>query len=137
MSESQCIDLYSLDSNGVKYSINERQVDNGVVGLGISVNVAGIYSIKAVRMDIPVVLVDNELNVVHDLSDGGYSFMADKDNDSRFALKLGNSGLTNVSKINNENRQDSMIFDLQGRESSSTNSNEIIIRDGIKVISNY
>ena len=42
-----------------------------------------------------------------------------------------------MPQLNNEIRQESLIFDLQGRESSGTNANEIIIRDGIKVISNY
>ena len=59
--------IYSLDASNVKYSINERPTDNGIVPLGIVVKKTGSVSIAATKMDCAVVLVDNTLNTEYDL----------------------------------------------------------------------
>lgn len=133
-SESRSIELYSLDSDGTMYSINERPVNNGIVDLGISVNKAGDYVLSAVRMDTPVLLIDNELDIVFDLSNGSYSFTADRGQSQRFTVKLGNDVTKVIDHMNSESDDDS--FDLQGRRINGDNGNGIIIRNGRKVLEN-
>ena len=135
-SESCPIELYSLDVSGVMYSINERPVGNGKVDLGIKVNEAGFYYINAVRMDTPVLLIDNELNITHDLSEGGYSFSADKGESTRFTLRLSGS-TTGIIESMSDAEQDDMIYDLQGRKLNESDAKGIIIRNGKKEVSNY
>lgn len=133
-SDSRPIELYSLDTKGVKYSINERPVENGAVDLGISVNIAGDYILDAVRMDTPVLLIDNELGIAHDLSNGPYSFSATKGEYSRFTIKLG----LNITKVlefmNTGSDSDSDSYDLQGRKIIDNDVKGVIIRDGKKIM---
>jgi len=133
-SESRPIELYSIDYNGAMYSINERPVDDGIVELGITVNVAGTYMIEAARMDTQVFLIDNELKLTHDLSEGGYTFTAGKGNTQRFSLRLGDKTLTNVPETKSSANHNDDSFDLQGRKVNDTGAKGIIIRDGKKVL---
>lgn len=135
-SESQSIELYSLDMSGTIYSINERPVGNGKVNLGITVNTAGYYCIEAVRMDTPVILIDTELNVTHNLSEGGYSFSAGVGESTRFILMLGESTQTGIFESKSD-ATDDMIYDLQGRKLNESNAKGIIIRNGKKEVSNF
>ena len=137
LSESRSIELYSLDMAGTMYSINERPVGNGKVNLGITVNTAGQYRIEAVRMDTPILLIDTELNVIHDLSDGCYSFSAGLGESTRFILMLGNSTPTGIHESKSDTDMDDMIYDLQGRKLNESDAKGIIIRNGKKEVSNY
>ncbi len=81
--------LYTLDQDNVRYSINERPL--GYVDLGYDVSKKGIYTIAATRMDRPVLLKDHELGMTFDLSNGEYSFTSDAGTyEKRFTLILGN-----------------------------------------------
>ena len=135
-SESRSIELYSYDSNNAKYSINERPVGDGNVELGIVVNVAGDYTIDAVRMDTPVLLVDKELNLTHDLSEGGYTFSAPKGESHRFVLTLGESNITRVIDAKANAGKEDRIYDLQGRQLDDVDAKGVIILNGKKVLGN-
>lgn len=130
-SDERAIELYSLDSNGATYSINERPVDDGNVKLGIYVNSAGTYIINAVRMDNNVLLIDKERRVTHDFSTGGYSFMANSSTEDRFVLKFGNT--TKVLETKSDETNDE-IYDLQGRKLNGTEADGVIIRNGKKML---
>ena len=132
-SELRSIELYSIDAYGVMYSINERPVDKGIVEMGITVNRGGDYYLEAVRMDTPVLLIDNQLHVTHDLSKGGYSFSAGKGESNRFTIKVTDESITKVLNSKSDAEQEE-IYDLQGRKLNETDAKGIIIRDGRKVM---
>ncbi len=69
--------IYSLDAENNKYSVNERPKDNGVVPLGVVLKNSGSTYISASRLDCSAVLKDKLLNATHDLSLGKYQFTAD------------------------------------------------------------
>lgn len=94
--------LYSLHA-GVKYAINERPAGDGVVQLGFSVPVEGLYTLSAERLDTQAWIKDNETGAVHNLADGAYTFSADVGcDDSRFALLL-QSNTTGIVLVENDN----------------------------------
>ena len=64
--------LYSVE-NGVQMAINERPFE-GDIRLGYTAQKAGTLSIKASRMDMPMILVDTQLGTTFDLSLGAYEF---------------------------------------------------------------
>ena len=79
--------LYSMDGNAVKYAINERPEDNGVVRLGYSVAADGNYTIGLSRADAGVMLKDKLTGASHDFADGDYAFTSEAGTfDDRFLL---------------------------------------------------
>ncbi len=136
-SESRAIELYSIDSNGAIYSINERPTADSVVYLGIKVNVPGTYTIEAIRKDVPVILVDKDLNMVQDLMNGGYSFEAKAGESNRFILRICGDTPTNIINLLNDTERNDKLFDLQGREINDLNVKDIIILNGKKILNNY
>ncbi len=79
--------IYSLDSEGTMYSINQRPVYNGKVPLGIIVKNAGEVTISVNRMERSVSIYDKLLDVSQDLSVNGYTFNATVGTiDDRFVL---------------------------------------------------
>ncbi|MCR5819885.1 MAG: leucine-rich repeat domain-containing protein [Bacteroidaceae bacterium] len=64
--------LFSLDSNGSQYAINERPA--GDIALGYIAAEEGTMTISAPRMDRRMMLLDRETNVTHDLSGSDYVF---------------------------------------------------------------
>lgn len=64
--------LYTLDHKQTQYAINERPT--GEVPLGYVAVADGELTIKAMRMDQPVMLRDTKLQITHDLSLGDYTF---------------------------------------------------------------
>lgn len=81
--------IYSLDAEDTKYSINERPKDNGVIPLGIMVKSAGDATISATRLDCSAYLIDNVKGITHDLAVGGYTFNSSAGTfDGRFTIDL-------------------------------------------------
>lgn len=83
--------LFSLDSNGNNYAINERPFSDGTVALGYFAGNAGFYTISAMRADGTAVLYDKVLNKTVNLNDQDYTFYSDATesaNTSRFVLTL-------------------------------------------------
>lgn len=95
--------LYTLDNEGVRYSINERPVGNGVVPIGYTAVSNGYYTIEAARMDTPVFLYDAVNKITHNLEEGSYTFYSDKGTfDSRFSLGIRSGETTGVEKLDIE-----------------------------------
>ena len=87
ISTSADFQIYSLDTDNNKYSVNERPEGNGIVPLGVWLKNSGVAYISASRLDCTVVLKDKLLNKTHDLALGKYQFTADAGTvDNRFEL---------------------------------------------------
>jgi len=97
LSTEQVPQLYSQDNSQTKYAINERP--EGEVKLGYVAATQGELTISAQRMDQPVLLRDNVMQITHDLSTSDYNFStaAGTFND-RFKLIL-NPEATSVGQL--------------------------------------
>jgi hypothetical protein len=92
-SNSAVPQCYSLDNTGSRYAINERPLDNGVVGLGYYAGSAGSYCIAlanpALNSIESIILTDKSLQTQTDLIRQTYSFTSEKGTfDNRFELKV-------------------------------------------------
>ena len=97
MSSEQVPQVYTLDQKNTKYAINERPT--GEVRMGYVATKEGELTISAVRMDQPVMLRDNLLQITHDLSMGDYTFSSKTGTfDERFMLVL-NGDVTGVGQL--------------------------------------
>lgn len=98
-SNASAVLLYSVEAQGGKLAINERP--KGSVQLGYVAAKAGEFTIAAQRMDQPVILHDNLMNVSFDLSNGDYNFTSEAGTfDNRFML-LVDGGVTGIADIAN------------------------------------
>ena len=98
-SSASAVQLYSIEAQGGKMAINERP--QGSVQLGFTAKAAGDYTISAERMDQPVLLKDNLMNITNDLSNGDYSFSSEAGTfDNRFMLLIdgGATGIADIAK---------------------------------------
>ena len=98
-STTSAVQLYSIEAQGGKMTINERP--QGSVQLGFTAKAAGDYTISAERMDQPVLLKDNLMNITYDLSNGDYSFSSEAGTfDNRFMLLIdgGATGIADIAK---------------------------------------
>lgn len=98
-SSTSAVQLYSIEAQGGKMAINERP--QGSVQLGFTAKTAGDYTISAERMDQPVLLKDNLMNITYDLSNGDYSFSSEAGTfDNRFMLLIdgGATGIADIAK---------------------------------------
>lgn len=97
MSSENVPQLYTLDQKNTKYAINERPM--GEVCLGYMATKNGELTISATRMDQPMLLRDNLMQVTHDLSMGDYTFVTEAGTyDNRFVL-LANANTTSIGKL--------------------------------------
>ena len=98
--------LYSLDAENVKYSVNERPQDDGVIPLGIVVKKAGSVIISATRLDCTAYLVDKTTDYWHDLSKKGYTFNSEAGTfENRFYIKVGAIPDSPLVKADNKTRE--------------------------------
>lgn len=87
--------LYTLEANNVKFAINERPL--GSVNLGFEVQKAGDYTISAIRMDSPMLLMDNSTDAIVDLSTSDYHFTSEAGTfNGRFTL-IPNKSTTGIA----------------------------------------
>lgn len=101
ISDAATFQIYSLDGNKTKYSINERPADNGIVPLGIIVKSAGSVTISSSRLDIEdAILMDKVLKTEHPLCTGPYTFTSAAGTfENRFELRVpGNVLLGDVNE---------------------------------------
>ena len=88
--ESSAAELYTVEAQGGRMAINERP--EGSVQVGYQAPTAGEYTIAATRMDKPVLLRDNALQITFDLTSGDYHFCSEAGRfDNRFMLMVDNS----------------------------------------------
>jgi hypothetical protein len=90
--------IYTLDGQNVKYSVNNRPNGSHEVSLGFVAPSAGEYTIGASLTDCKMALKDLETGVTHDLGKGAYTFETSAGTfDKRFMLVSG--FLTDISEI--------------------------------------
>lgn len=97
LSSEKVPQLYTLDQQQTRYAINERPL--GEVQLGYVATADGELTIRAMRMDQPVMLRDTKLQITHDLSMGDYTFMTTAGtHDDRFLL-VQNGDVTGIGQL--------------------------------------
>lgn len=123
--------LFTIESDGTQYAINERNLGNGIVGLGLYIPTSGTYTLRLTRNDIGMVyLVDNETGDRCDLSLGDYTFVADAGfNQVRFHLEFADNATTGISQTDTKKGETPTTYDMQGRRTS-------LAQPGVKVLSN-
>lgn len=136
--ESSVPQIYTIDSDGNNYAINERPLDNGKVKLAYYAGQEGYYTISALRADGQVILYDAELNKTIDLTQEGYVFHSEATggaNSSRFTLtfKVGGSSTTSIEELSISDDQDADLYDLQGRKTTTAHKG-LYIQNGKKVV---
>ena len=125
--------IYTMDSNNVKYAINERPMAQGNVSMGYSVPKQGTYTLAATRMDIAVYLMDNLTGTVHDLAKGGYEFCSEFGTfGSRFTLivKGDATGIDGVLDAD----ADAPIYNVKGQQVKDMNHSDIYIQNNHKMV---
>ena len=99
-SEERAAEIFSLDSKGVQYAINERPMEGGEALLGFRANKGGTYTLSAGRMDVHMMLHDHLLGIDHDLAHGGYTFTAEKGIDNqRFSITVADPDITSIDEV--------------------------------------
>lgn len=89
--------IFTLDAEGNRLSINERPTVDGIVRLGVSVGAAGTYTISAIRTDGDVTLYDAETGVITDLTKDSYTFESDAvESLDRFSLNISAGETTGI-----------------------------------------
>ena len=97
MSMANVPQIYTIDAQNVKYSINARPNDNRQVRLGFVASSDGNYTIAAERMDCSMALKDNQTGTIHQLDGKPYTFYSEAGTfDNRFTLMSG-ANITSVS----------------------------------------
>lgn len=118
--------LYSLDSEGNQYAINERPADNGLLRLGMKIATEGQYTLSAVRNGIgQVILTDNETGIETDLQQNSYTFDTKKGTfENRFTLAftrgIGGEGTTGIQTIEEPTTTTVEVYTLDGRMMGNT-----------------
>ena len=126
MSTEAVPQIYTLDSKGVKYAINERP--DGNVKIGYEAKKAGLFTISAMRMEKAVSLLDKQTGELVSLEEPfTFSSKAGVFND-RLELVIGNP--TDIKAVGTDTKT-ADSFNLNGVR---TNAGEkgIIISDGKK-----
>lgn len=126
--------LYTLDNNGIKYSINERPVGNGRVQMGYTAPAKGTFTISATRMDAHVYVEDAKTGALFDLANGDYTFTSEAGTfANRFTLVLDSSEITAIRNLQTESASEGNTYDLSGRRTAGE-SKGVVIKNGKKVI---
>ena len=134
--ESAAAQLYTIN-NGVRYAINERPMDDGIVLLGLQIGTSGLYTISLdTKADIDVVLFDNETGEqIHLNGTDGYTFRADKGVcEGRFVIAVGGD-VTSIKSISSDMiANGAKYFDLTGRPVQTPTRGLYIDNNGKKVM---
>ena len=103
MSMANVPQIYTIDAQDVKYSINARPNENRQVRVGYVASSDGNYTIAAERMDCCMALKDNVTGTIHQLDEKPYSFYSEAGTfDSRFTLISG----ADITSINTNGLED-------------------------------
>ena len=134
--DNNAAQLFTLQ-NDVRYAINERPLQNGIIELGMTIGTPGSYTITlSTKVEGEVYLVDRETGVETRL-DGteGYTFHADKGtSEGRFYIRIAGGEATGISQIENEASGIENIYDLQGRRVNDATRKGLYIKNGKKAV---
>ena len=125
--------IYTV-SRGVQYAINEGPQLTGDVQIGFRTPKAGTYTLKAVRSDMDVMLLDNVTGETVNLSEGAYTFNAEEEvNETRFRVVLG-SEITDINDVDADKAgEGTELYDLSGRRTAEPAKGVSIMRQNGKV----
>ena len=122
--------------NDVRYAINERPLQDGIIELGLSIGSAGSYTITlSTTVEGEVYLVDRETGVETRL-DGteGYTFHTKQGtSEGRFFIRIAGGNATGISSITTDSQIEN-IFDLQGRRVNDATRKGLYIKNGKKAV---
>ena len=130
--------LYTLDTEGCEYAINERPVADGKAILGMTIPADGVYTISMSRSDMSkVMLTDLLTNMTINIAEQEYQFnaIAGKLN-SRFLITFedGNAA-TGINGIETKTTESEAWYSIDGRKVSGNSVKKgIYIKDGKKVV---
>lgn len=141
------LQLWTSDVNGLRYSIQERPVADGIVHLGMSISTAGQFTLSLPTVQhgaAELWLVDHQAgerillnpSSTEGEEGGSYTFYAEAGTlASRFTLELG-CGITAVPSVATESQQTEPAYDLAGRriDSSLFTPHSSLLRKGIYII---
>ena len=124
--------IYSLDTEGTQYAINERPADNGTMKLGIIFAADGEYTLSAIRNDIgEVILTDHKTGIKTNLQQNDYTFEAEAGaNDTRFSLSFG-KGTTGITTAKNSEVAEKEVYTLDGIRMGNTTDG---LKKGVYVV---
>lgn len=131
--------IFTTNSDGTMYAINERPMADGTVQLGFYAGKAGKYTIAVGRCDAEKVLLTDELaGTTTELTAGEYTFSADAGTYlSRFSLSF-MSDVTAIDTVESDNKQTkSQVYSVDGKfvgsNTNNLNTGVYIVRKGNKV----
>ena len=127
------IEIYTLDYEGNKYSINERPLSDGQVVLGISCNKSGTYILSAPRMDKTVLLLDTENGETKNLSDGCEISVNEGEFTSRYVI-VTEEAVTAIAEVSAKDSDLEPAYDLSGRRVKESTYHGITVKKGHKVL---
>jgi hypothetical protein len=138
--EANVPQIYTIDTEGNSYAINERPMADGKVQLAYYAGKEDVYTIRTQRTDGTVYLHDADQNITVNLTKEDYTFQSeatDGTNDSRFTLifMTGSNDATGIREVE-ENlwKMESPAYDLQGRKVYAPQKKGIFIQNGKKVV---
>lgn len=108
--------IYSLDTDGTEYAINERPMDDGTLKIGIIFPADGEYTLSAIRNEIgKVVLKDLETGTETDLQQSDYKFTVSAgETGTRFSISFGGN-TTGIKTLRNADDTTVEVYTLDGR----------------------
>ena len=103
--------IYTIDNEENRLSINERPEDEGVVKLGVYVPGVKTHTISASRNDGDIYLFDAKENKTVNLAQEDYTFVSDETGniDNRFTLRLKAPITSGINTVNDANVEVSVI----------------------------
>ena len=130
MSMEQVPQLFSVDTQ-TRFAINERP--QGEVMLGFTAPKAGSYTLRAERMDMPMVVKDLVMGTIHELENGEYTFETEAGTfENRFVL-MPASEATAISNAKTEGAEAEDVYTLDGKQLPTTAKGINIVRKGNEV----
>lgn len=132
-STGRAVDLFTLDSEGNRYAINERPQAGGKVPLGISCHRAGAYQIVARSMDTDVCLLDCKTGSVCDLSAPCDIVLGEGETTARYMI-VTRDAATAVREALAGEEHDSPAYDLAGRRVEVKAYRGVMVTQGAKVL---
>ena len=132
-SAERSIEIYTLDHEGNKYSINERPLSDGQVVLGISCNKSGTYVLSAPRMDKTVYLLDTESGETSSLADGCEISVNEGEFTSRYVI-VTEEAVTAITEMAADDADAEPAYDLSGRRVKASTYHGVTIQKGHKVL---
>jgi hypothetical protein len=130
--------IFTTDSDGNAYAINERPALDGKVTLAFYAAKAGEYTISAQRADGKVQLIDSEEGNTVDITNESYTFGVDASSEAnitRFTLVFSEKDATGTDEIKENINVNVNVdtYDLMGRKTNATQPG-IYVQGNVKVI---